>query len=239
MSITQRATVTVNQQLVTITSETNVVTILDNQHEDIVVTADRVAVLASFTPAADSGTGTPVDGTLTVAGDAPVSTSVSANTITVSHDASGISAGAFTNPSQITVDSTGHVTAASTFSSTPLVTNNNLSEVSPSGARDNLGITNKGAYTGHIETAQNKDYILDPTVVTSRTITQFFCKTGSGSCTAALKKGATTISSLTASTSSGAGTIITNGVAANDELKLEISGNSSATDVIFTVEYSE
>ena len=67
---------------------------------------------------ADSGSASQVDQgeTVDIQGTAPISTSVSSNTVTLTHDNSGVTAGSYTNAS-ITVNATGHITAASNGSS--------------------------------------------------------------------------------------------------------------------------
>lgn len=99
-----------------------------------------------------------------------------------------------------------------------------------------------GSYTGQIETAADKDYILDPGVATARTITGFYIKVNSGSGTviAKLYNGSDLVKQVTAATSTGDQISLTNtSLAADAILKLELSANSSATDVIFAVEYTE
>jgi hypothetical protein len=126
-----------------------------------------------------------------------------------------------------------------------LVASNNLSDLnSAATARTNLGVTNTGSYTGHIETAADKTYVLDPTAATARTISAFYIKvnSGSGTVSATLKVGTSTVKTVTASTSTGAQTGLHPGasaVTAGDAITLVFASNSSATDVIFSVEYTE
>ena len=95
------------------------------------------------------------------------------------------------------------------------------------------------AYTGHIETAADKTYTIDPKVATARTITGFYIKSGSGTVTATLKNGSDTIKAASVSTSSGDQTSLANtSVSADAVLTLVTSSNSSATDVIFNIEYT-
>ena len=122
-----------------------------------------------------------------------------------------------------------------------LVASNNLSDLaSASTARTNLGVTNTGAYTGQIETAAEKTYTLDPAVATARTISAFYIKTGSGSVVVNLKNGSDVVKQVTAGTGTGNQTSLANtSLAADAVLTLVTSSNSSATDVIFSVEYTE
>jgi hypothetical protein len=101
-------------------------------------------------------------------------------------------------------------------------------------------VTRTGAYTGHIETAADKTYTIDPGAVGARTITGFYIKSASGTCTATLKVGSSTVKAASVSSSSGDQSSLANtSVAANDVLTVVVSSNSSALDVIFSVEYTE
>jgi len=116
-----------------------------------------------------------------------------------------------------------------------------IDDADASAARTTLGVTNTGSYTGQIETAADKDYILDPAVATARTISAFYIKVNSGSGTAVAKlyNGSDLVKQVTASTSTGNQTSLANtSLAADAVLKLELSA-ASATDVIFSVEYTE
>ena len=95
------------------------------------------------------------------------------------------------------------------------------------------------SYTGQIETAADKTYTIDPLVSTARTITGYFIKSGSGTVTATLKNAAATIKAASVSTTSGDQSSLGNtSVAAGATLSIITSSNSSATDVIFNVEYT-
>ncbi len=107
-------------------------------------------------------------------------------------------------------------------------------------ARTVLGVTNVGSYTGQIETAADKTYTIDPGAATARTITGLFIKCGSGTVTATLKNGSDTVKAASVSTSSGDQSSLANTtVSANGVISIVLSSNSSATDVIFAVEYTE
>jgi len=126
-------------------------------------------------------------------------------------------------------------TAVSTFGGTL------IDDADAAAARTTLGVTNTGSYTGQIETAADKDYILDPAVATARTISAFYIKvnSGSGTVVAKLYNGSDLVKQVTASTSTGNQTSLANtSLAADAVLKLELSA-ASATDVIFSVEYTE
>lgn len=107
-------------------------------------------------------------------------------------------------------------------------------------ARTVLGVTNVGSYTGQIETIADKTYTLDPGAATARTITGFYIKSASGTVTATLKNGTDTVKAASVSTSSGDQSSLANtSVSVNGVISIVTSSNSSATDVIFAVEYTE
>ena len=99
--------------------------------------------------------------------------------------------------------------------------------------------THADAYTGQIETAADKTYTIDPGAVSARTITGFYIKSASGTCTANLKVGTDVVKAASVSSSSGDQSSLANtSVAVNDVITLVVSSNSSALDVIFSVEYT-
>ena len=99
--------------------------------------------------------------------------------------------------------------------------------------------THADAYTGQIETAADKTYTIDPGAVSARTITGFYIKSASGTCTANLKVGSSVVKAASVSSSSGDQTSLANtSVSVNDVITLVVSSNSSALDVIFSVEYT-
>ena len=125
-----------------------------------------------------------------------------------------------------------------------------LDDADAAAQRTTLGVTNAGSYTGHIETGAVKEYTLDPAVVTARTITAVFIQSGNqsgsagGTGTIILKKKesstVSTIGTVTVSNSSGApGSLANTSIAADGRLFLDCTANSSMTDVIFSVEYTE
>ena len=95
------------------------------------------------------------------------------------------------------------------------------------------------AYTGQIETADDKTYTIDPGVVAARSITSFYARSGSGTCTATLKNDTATVGVVSVTTSSTTAVISNTSVAADDPITLVISSNSSATDVVFSVEFTQ
>ena len=115
-----------------------------------------------------------------------------------------------------------------------------ISAANAAASRTTLGVTNVGSYTGQIETAANKTYYIDPHVATARTITGFYIESYGGTVTATLKNGSDTVKAASVSTSSGEQSSLANtSVAADAELSLVLSSNSSATDVVFSIEYTE
>ena len=107
---------------------------------------------------------------------------------------------------------------------------------------DGTGVTTAlrtDSYTGHIETAADKTYTIDPAAATARTITAFFIKSASGTVTATLKNGSDTIKAASVSSSSGAQSSLANtSVAADGVITIITSSNSSALDVIFGIDYT-
>ena len=95
------------------------------------------------------------------------------------------------------------------------------------------------SYTGQIETAADKTYTIDPGVVAARTITSFYARSGAGTCTATLKNDTATVGVVSVTTSSTTAVISNTSVAADDPITLVISSNSSATDVVFSVEFTQ
>jgi len=96
------------------------------------------------------------------------------------------------------------------------------------------------SYTGQIETAEDKTYTLDPNVSTARTITGYYIRCGSGGVTAALQNAGNQVAQTPVTTTSGGyvGFFANTSVAAGATLTIVTTGNNSATDVVFNVEYT-
>ena len=96
------------------------------------------------------------------------------------------------------------------------------------------------SYTGQIETAEDKTYTLDPNVSTARTITGYYIRCGSGGVTAALQNAGNQVAQTPVTTTSGdyVGFFANTSVAAGATLTIVTTGNNSATDVVFNVEYT-
>jgi len=116
-----------------------------------------------------------------------------------------------------------------------------IDDADANAARTTLGVSNVGAYTGQIETVAEKTYTLDPAAATARTITGLFLKTTSGSCTAKLLNGSSVVKeSMTVNSSSGAFSSFANTtVAENSSISLVLTNNTTAIDLLFSVEYEE
>ena len=85
--------------------------------------------LASFGITGNTGSDTvdTLDNTLNILGTSPISTAVTAtNNVTISHESSGVSAGAYSYPSSVTVTAEGHVSAITAGSAPGTMNNWNL-----------------------------------------------------------------------------------------------------------------
>ena len=102
--------------------------------------------------------------------------------------------------------------------------------------------TIEDSYLMLIETPSDKTYIIDGRVAAARTVTNFYAKTSSGTCTATLKNltDATTIGTISVTSTGGSAASLTNtGLTANERIAIEISSNSSSADLEMVVEYTQ
>jgi len=97
------------------------------------------------------------------------------------------------------------------------------------------------SYTGQIETAAEKTYTIDPRVAAARTISYFYGRSSAGACTAKLYNGTDVVGTLSVTTSSSTALLDSNytAVAENGAITLQISSNTSAEDVVFSVEFTQ
>ena len=184
--------------------------------------------------------------------------------VEVSHAPKGATGVATSYPGAITVDSFGHVVATGS-TSTPVIPSNNLSDLTNAAtARTNLGLTIgttagdivaldasaevplallpalAAAYTGQIETIIDlKTYTIDPGVVAGRTITSFYARSGAGACTATLYNAASVVGVVSVTTGSSNATISNTTVPVNNALTIVMTSNIAATDVVFSVEFTQ
>jgi len=117
-------------------------------------------------------------------------------------------------------------------------------------ARSSIGLSEfnndlpavQDSYLMLIESPTDKTYIIDGRVAAGRTVTNFYAKTSSGTCTATLKNvtDTTTIGTISVTSTGGSAASLTNtSVTENERLSIEISSNSSAADLELVVEYTQ
>ena len=116
-----------------------------------------------------------------------------------------------------------------------------LSSINLSKFNDDLPAV-QDSYLMLIESPTDKTYIIDGRVAAGRTVTNFYAKTSSGTCTATLKNvtDTTTIGTISVTSTGGSAASLTNtSVTENERLSIEISSNSSAADLELVVEYTQ
>ena len=203
-------------------------------------------------------------GVTSITGGSLIDVDQATGVVEVSHAPKGATGVSTSYPGAITVDSFGHVVATGA-TSTPVVPSNNLSDLaSAATARTNLGLTIgttagdivaldasaevplallpalAAAYTGQIETIIDlKTYTIDPGVVAGRTITSFYARSGAGACTATLYNAASVVGVVSVTTSSSNATISNTTVPVNNALTIVMTSNVAATDVVFSVEFTQ
>jgi len=98
------------------------------------------------------------------------------------------------------------------------------------------------SYLMLIESPSDKTYIIDGRCAAARTVTNFYAKTSTGTCTATLKNvtDATTIGTISVTSTGGsAGSLTNTAIGENDRISIEISSNSSSEDLEIVVEYTQ
>ena len=190
---------------------------------------------------ADGADGSDAAASTVIAGTG-ITVSSSGNDYTVTHQSPTFT-GSAVYPTGLIVDSLGHIqiatsetTASSYRTAIGADDASNLASGTVPAAR--LPAVSD-AYTGQIETADDKTYTIDPGVVAARTVTSFYARSGSGTCTATLKNDTATVGVVSVTTSSSTTLLSNTSVSADDPITLVISSNSSATDVVFSVEFTQ
>ena len=111
-------------------------------------------------------------------------------------------------------------------------------------ARSSIGLTEfdndlSDSYLMLIESPTDKTYTIDGRVAAARTITNFYAKTASGTCTAALKNGIATVGTISVTSTGGsAGSLVSTSVSENARITVTISSTSSAEDLELVVEFT-
>ena len=104
-----------------------------------------------------------------------------------------------------------------------------------------VGAAIEDSYLMLIEAPTDKTYIIDGRVAKGRTVTNFYAKTSSGTCTATLKNvtDTTTIGTISVTSTGGSAASLTNtSVTENERLSIEVSSSSSPADLELVVEYT-
>jgi hypothetical protein len=96
------------------------------------------------------------------------------------------------------------------------------------------------SYVGEIAAAANQTYTIDRYVAVGRTITDIRIQSTAGTCSAAVKNGANTVGTVSVSSTSGGSSpsLSNTTVSQNGAITLEISSNSSAVNVSFSIRYT-
>ena len=76
-------------------------------------------------------------------------------------------------------------------------------------------------------------------MVAGRTITSFYARSGAGECTATLYNAASVVGIVSVTTSSTNATISNTTVPVNNALTIVVTSNIAATDVVFSVEFTQ
>jgi len=162
---------------------------------------------------------------------------------TVSHQAQPSTGTGPAFVKSVEIDALGHVSTVvgeSTAGAYRTATGTDDASNLTTGTIPDARLSIASAYTGQIETAAVKTYTIDPSAVHARTVTAFYARSGFGSCTAVLKNEAATVGTVTVTTTSGlAPSIAAASLLVNGLLSIQITTNSAATDVIFSVEYTQ
>jgi hypothetical protein len=93
-----------------------------------------------------------------------------------------------------------------------------------------------------IEAPSDKTYIIDGRCAAARTVTNFYAKTSTGTCTATLKNvtDTTTIGTISVTSTGGSAASLSNtAIGENDRISIEISSNNSSEDLELVVEYTQ
>jgi len=105
-----------------------------------------------------------------------------------------------------------------------------------------LGTVIEDSYIALFDAPADKTYTLDSRVPYARTVTNFFAKTSSGTCTATLKNLTTsnTIGTISVTSAGASAASLSNtSLSENDRIAIEVSSGSSPADLEMSVEYTQ
>ena len=208
----------------------------------VITTFPNQVIVRTPGPQGPAGSGSGSGGITEVQGDSPIAVTNGTTLPVVSLTAAGISAAYMANNAVATAIIQDDAVTAAKLANTAVTagTYTAASVTVDAQGRLTAAYAGKDAYTGQIETPANSDvYTIDPVAVSDRTILNFYARCDSGLCTATLKNNGSTVASVSVTTTSGFASFITSGaVNDGDPITIEITNNTAALGLVFSVEYS-
>ena len=179
----------------------------------------------------------------TVIAGTGVTVSASGNDYTVTHTTPTF-IGTPVYPTGLIVDALGHIQISTSQSTASSYRNAIGADDASNLASGTIAAARLPAisdsYTGQIETAADKTYTIDPRVAAARTISYFYGRSSTGTCTAKLYNGSDVVATLSVTSSSSTALLDSNytAVSENGAITLVVSSNIGAENVVFAVEYT-